>query len=324
MQIRRVLFLAACAAALSATADRPRAATGEKHLLYAAVPGIRNYLEYGGIGRARLRHGRRAPAGAADSRRSRSRTGVAPENVKGIAASAATGRLYVSTIRRVAAIDLAHRQDGLEQDLRRGRRPHRAVAGRQDSLRSLARRAALARRRRGDRRRHREDRHRLGRAQHDLRSRRHACLSRRTEAPQSWPLPIPKTHKVVGGVGPFSSAIRPFTINNAQTLCFVNVNGLLGFEVGDIQHRQDAAPRARCPATTRARSSGTAAPATGSALTPDEKELWLADGANSRLHIFDATVMPPTQGRQPRASATSPAGSRSASTAATPIRRPAK
>ena len=50
MQIRRVLCLAACAAALTATADRPSAATGERHLLYAAVPGIRNYLEYGGIG----------------------------------------------------------------------------------------------------------------------------------------------------------------------------------------------------------------------------------------------------------------------------------
>ena len=34
-------------------------------------------------------------------------------------------------------------------------------------------------------------------------------------------------------------------------------------------------------------------PSHGVALTPDEKELWLADGANSRLHIFDATVMPP-------------------------------
>jgi DNA-binding beta-propeller fold protein YncE len=34
-------------------------------------------------------------------------------------------------------------------------------------------------------------------------------------------------------------------------------------------------------------------PSHGIGLTPDEKELWVADGANSRLHIFDATVMPP-------------------------------
>jgi hypothetical protein len=28
-------------------------------------------------------------------------------------------------------------------------------------------------------------------------------------------------------------------------------------------------------------------------LTPDEKELWVVDGFNQRLHVFDATVMPP-------------------------------
>jgi DNA-binding beta-propeller fold protein YncE len=30
-------------------------------------------------------------------------------------------------------------------------------------------------------------------------------------------------------------------------------------------------------------------------LTPDEKEIWVCDAANSRLHVFDATVMPPRQ-----------------------------
>jgi DNA-binding beta-propeller fold protein YncE len=37
-------------------------------------------------------------------------------------------------------------------------------------------------------------------------------------------------------------------------------------------------------------------PSHGIALSPDEKELWLADGHNNRIHIFDATVMPPKQG----------------------------
>jgi DNA-binding beta-propeller fold protein YncE len=44
-----------------------------------------------------------------------------------------------------------------------------------------------------------------------------------------------KSHTVVKIIGPFSDAIRPFTINGKQTLCFVNVNALLGFEVGDLQ-----------------------------------------------------------------------------------------
>jgi hypothetical protein len=38
-----------------------------------------------------------------------------------------------------------------------------------------------------------------------------------------------------------------------------------------------------------------ACPSHGVGLTPDENELWLADGPNSRLHVFDATVMPPKQ-----------------------------
>jgi DNA-binding beta-propeller fold protein YncE len=36
-------------------------------------------------------------------------------------------------------------------------------------------------------------------------------------------------------------------------------------------------------------------PSHGIALSPDESELWLADAANSRVHIFDATSMPPKQ-----------------------------
>jgi len=47
-----------------------------------------------------------------------------------------------------------------------------------------------------------------------------------------------ETHTLTKTVGPFGSAIRPFTINGAETLCFVNVNGLLGFEVGDLRTGQ--------------------------------------------------------------------------------------
>lgn len=28
-------------------------------------------------------------------------------------------------------------------------------------------------------------------------------------------------------------------------------------------------------------------------MTPDEKEIWVSDAANQRVHIFDATAMPP-------------------------------
>jgi YVTN family beta-propeller protein len=104
----------------------------------------------------------------------------------------------------------------------------------------------------------------------------------------------PATNKVVAQVGPFSNVIRPFTINAAQTLCFVNVNDLLGFEVGDLKtgrmlHRVEVTGFAKGPVKRHG------CPSHGVALTPDERELWLADGANNAVHIFDARAMPPRQ-----------------------------
>ena len=47
-----------------------------------------------------------------------------------------------------------------------------------------------------------------------------------------------RTHEIVKQVGPFSASIRPFTVNGRQTRCYVCVNDLLGFEVGDLQSGQ--------------------------------------------------------------------------------------
>ena len=102
------------------------------------------------------------------------------------------------------------------------------------------------------------------------------------------------THTIVRRVGPFSSGIRPFTVNGRQTLAFVNVNGLLGFEVGDITtgkmlHRVEV--EGFKPGVPKRHGC----PSHGVGLTPDEKEVWVCDAANQRLHIFNATVMPPKQ-----------------------------
>jgi DNA-binding beta-propeller fold protein YncE len=102
------------------------------------------------------------------------------------------------------------------------------------------------------------------------------------------------THRIVKTVGPFTNPIRPFTVNAAQTLCYVNVNELLGFEVGDIEsgrklHRVEVQGYAPGPVARHG------CPSHGIGLTPDERELWLCDGHNSVLHVFDNTVMPPKQ-----------------------------
>ena len=70
---------------------------GPQRRLYVAVPGIRNYLQYGGHGVLVFdinnghRFLRRIPAGGIGK-------DGKPMNVKGICACAATARLYVSTL----------------------------------------------------------------------------------------------------------------------------------------------------------------------------------------------------------------------------------
>jgi DNA-binding beta-propeller fold protein YncE len=112
------------------------------------------------------------------------------------------------------------------------------------------------------------------------------------------------THEVTREVGPFGNVIRPFTINGRGTLCFVNVNDLLGFEIGDLTtgkvlHRVEVKGYEKGPTKRHG------CPSHGIGLTPDENELWLTDAHNSRLHIFnlrpltqaaaDAALPPPKQ-----------------------------
>ena len=264
----------------------------EQHRLYVAVPGIRNDLEYGGIGilvydiDAGYKFIKRIPTWDVPP-------GEAAENVKGIAASAKTGKLYVSTIKRVASFDLITEKKVWEQTYDGGsdrlaispdgkllyvpslEGPHWNVvdAATGDVIAKI----------------------KLDSGSHNtiygpdgsrvyLAGLRSLILS----------VADTKYHTVVKAIGPFSKSIRPFTINGSQTLCFVNVNELLGFEVGDCKtgkmlHRVEVTGYQKGPTKRHG------CPSHGIALTPDEKELWLADSANSSIHVFDAMVMPPKQ-----------------------------
>jgi hypothetical protein len=102
------------------------------------------------------------------------------------------------------------------------------------------------------------------------------------------------TNTEVLRVGPFTAAIRPFTVNRAGTLCYTNVNNFLGFGIGDLNTGQvlyqipvQGFPLGQAPRHgTRCHGIG---------ITPDGTELWLSDGPNHLMHIFDNTVFPPTQ-----------------------------
>ncbi|HKX00600.1 MAG TPA: YncE family protein [Bryobacteraceae bacterium] len=264
----------------------------ERHFLYVAEPGIRNYVEYGGVGILVFDadHGyrfvKRIPTWE-------TAPGKEPENVKGIAASAATGKLYVSTFNRVAAFDilsgkkvwdkaypggcdrLAISPDGRTLYVPSFESAYWDVvdAATGDMLTRIQTNSGSHNTIYGP------DGKRVYLA--GLRS---PLLSVADTA----------SHTVVEKVGPFSNVIRPFTINGSQTLCFVNVNELLGFEVGDLRtgkmlYRVEVQGFQKGPVKRHG------CPSHGIALTPDEKELWVTDGANDRLHIFDASVMPPKQ-----------------------------
>jgi hypothetical protein len=96
-------------------------------------------------------------------------------------------------------------------------------------------------------------------------------------------------------VGPFSNFVRPFTINGAQTRVFANINSLLGFEIGDLTTGQ-VIGRVEVKGFPMGKPKRHGCPSHGIALTPDEREIWLCDSFNSRIHIFDATISPPKQG----------------------------
>src|SRR5215831_11683305 len=212
------------------TARSPAVTT--RHFLYVASPGIRNYVEYGGVGilvfdmDAGYKFVKRIATWDAPS-------GKEAENVKGVVANAMTARIYVSTPKRIAAFDLLSEQKVWEKEFEGGcdrmalspdgrimyvpsfEGPHwlvvNALTG--DVLKKIV----------------------LNSGAHNTiysLDGRHAYLAglkspllRVTGA---------QNHEVAKEIGPFGDFIRPFTVNAAGTLCYVNVNGLLGFEIGDL------------------------------------------------------------------------------------------
>ena len=100
----------------------------------------------------------------------------------------------------------------------------------------------------------------------------------------------------------FPDHIRVFVLNHDSSLIYSNLNNLLGFVIVDVKSGQiiqkvevqgwgwpanwNVTPRPRIPH---------GCPSHGIALTHDEKELWLDDGLNNVIHIFDNTQMPPKE-----------------------------
>ncbi len=227
---RSTLALLILVPALAAeSADRPQ------RFLYAGVPGVGNATDHGGVGVLVFDMDRgyafvkRIPTWSSPENRP-------AEGVRGIAAHAATGRLYVSTSRRLAAFDLATDRVVWEQNYGGkccdriaitpdGRTIYAPAAGAPTWYVVNAADGALV-------------------ATIDKEGSPHNTLvsadgSRAYLENQGRVTPLlavvdTKTNTVVKQIGPFDDMVRPFTINGKQTLVFANINNLLGFEVADL------------------------------------------------------------------------------------------
>jgi hypothetical protein len=260
--------------------------------LYVAAPGVRNYLEYGGHGllvfdiENEHRFVRRIPTGGLGD-------DGQPLNVKGICGSAATGRIYISTLKHLLCLDVANEKVLWERQYEGGcDRMAITPDGQTIYLPTLE-----------------QDHWKVIRAEDGTELTRIVTNSgthNTVMAPdgkhvylaglRSPLLTVADTtsHQIVKQVGPFSDSIRPFTVDGNRSLCFVNVNGLLGFEIGDLKtgkmlHRvvvegyeQGPVKRHGCPSH-------------GIGVTPDGHQLWVADAANSSMHVYDVSRLPPTK-----------------------------
>jgi len=280
--------------ALSAwtSADAADARSAEKHLLYVAVPGIRDYLEYGGHGILVFdienghRFIRRIPCMGVDEKGH-------PLNVKGICASHKTQRLYTTTTRSLSCFDLVTDKLLWEKEYEGGcDRLALSPDGKVIYLPSLEK----------------DHWHVVNALDGKIvmkivtRSGSHNTIIgpdgkfaylAGLKSPLLRVSDI-RTHKTVLEVGPFGDFIRPLTINGQQTRCYVNVNELLGFEVGDLVSGKMLS-RVEVKGFEKGPIKRHGCPCHGIGLTLDEKQIWLADAANKRMHIFDNTVDPPRQ-----------------------------
>lgn len=96
------------------------------------------------------------------------------------------------------------------------------------------------------------------------------------------------TNQIIRQIGPMQSGVRPFTINSKETLAFIETSDFLGFDVADIATGKIIYT---VPIPGKSTAGGFA-PAHGISLSPDERELYVSDWPNSKVHVFDITGLP--------------------------------
>jgi DNA-binding beta-propeller fold protein YncE len=256
--------------------------------LYVAVPGIRNYLGYGGHGILVFdmdnnhRFVKRLKTQGISTQNGK------PLNVKGVAVSVPLNSIYISTLETLQRIDLTTEKVVWEKSYEGGcDRMSISPDGKIMYLPSLEKdfwnvidcntgdvikKIIVVRR--------------AHNTVYGL-SGNHAYLA--DIASPFLHVTDTRTHTIVKKVGAFGEGIRPFTINGSETLAFVNVDGLLGFEVGDLKTGK-VISRIAVEGWNMGPVRRHGNPSHGIGLTPDEKEVWVSDGHNMRMHVFSAVA----------------------------------
>ncbi len=283
----RRTFLAASLTAPLATHAHAEAPVSKR--LYVVCPGIRDYLEFGGAGilvfdiDAGHKFVKRIATTAS--------TIAKPRNIKGVVASDTTRKLHFTTPESLFCVDLVTEKTDWSKELPKGcDRLAATPDGRTLFVPSFEKEiwnvvdAAT------------------GKVAADIETNSGAhntiCSldgKRVYLAGLKSPLLFvadTSTNKVVAKVGPFAAPIRPFTINGQQTLCFVNVNDLLGFEIGDLRTGAKL-HRVEVPGFKKGPVKRHGCPSHGIGMTPDETEIWVVDGFNQQVHVFEAAARPP-------------------------------
>jgi DNA-binding beta-propeller fold protein YncE len=288
---KAVLFKLFTAILLAAMAASASAAPPDGRYLYVVCPGIRNYLEFGGAGILvfDIDHGHKLVKRIATPA---SREAM-PDNIKGVCASAATGRLYFTTRSKLYCLDLVTEETLWETTPPNGtdrmsitpdgkiiyvpsfeKDTWNVIDGETGKLITSIETKSGA---------------------------HNTVVSRDGQRMYLGGLKSPllfvadtKTHEIVQKAGPFAGAIRPFTVNGLRTRAYICVNELLGFEIGDLEtgkklHRVEVQGFQKGPIKRHG------CPSHGIGLTPDEKEVWVVDAFNQKVHVFDNTSDPPKQ-----------------------------
>src|SRR5262245_58392677 len=288
---RTVLFLGLILVTLLVQRAQADDAPKSRRLLYVVAPGIRNYLQFGGAGILvfdidnghKLVKRIETPASKAEI----------PENIKGVCAHAGSAKLYFTTLTKTYCFDLKTEKIVWEKKLPGGcdrlsitpdgatlyvpslEKDHwnvvEAETGRlitQIVTKNGAHNTVVS-----------QDGTRMYLA--GLKS-------------PTLPVADAKTHQIVQEIGPFAAGIRPLTVTADQARVYVTVNSLLGLEIGDVKTGKKLA-RIEVQEFKLGPTKRHGCPSHGIGLTPDEREVWVCDAFNERMHIFDNTVMPPRQ-----------------------------